>query len=88
MARYGFRLTAGKARTNWVFNNTILMSMNGTGISFYNVEPVARAAAIAAAPAGGTGTAAGGWDTAANRDTAITTINDIRTALTNVGLTL
>ena len=33
----------------------------------------------AAAPAGGTGTAAGGWDTAANRDAAITTINDLRT---------
>lgn len=38
------------------------------------------AAAIpAAAPAGGTGAAAGGWDTAANRDAAITTINDLRT---------
>ena len=33
----------------------------------------------AAAPAGGTGSAAGGWDTAANRDLAITTINDLRT---------
>lgn len=32
-----------------------------------------------AAPAGGTGAAAGGWDTAVNRDTAITTINDTRT---------
>ena|SRR5687768_11120937 len=31
------------------------------------------------APAGGTGTAAGGWDTAGNRDTAITTINNTRT---------
>lgn len=38
------------------------------------------AAAIpAAAPAGGTGAAAGAWDTAANRDAAITTINDLRT---------
>ena len=33
----------------------------------------------AAAPAGGTGAAAGGWDTAGNRDTAITLINDLRT---------
>lgn len=33
----------------------------------------------AAAPAGGTGTAAGGWDTAGNRDLAITTINQTRT---------
>lgn len=32
----------------------------------------------AAAPAGGTGAAAGGWDTAANRDAAITTINGLR----------
>ena len=31
------------------------------------------------APAGGTGTAAGGWDTSGNRDTAITTINQTRT---------
>ena len=38
------------------------------------------AAAIpAAAPAGGTGAAAGAWDTEANRDAAITTINDLRT---------
>lgn len=33
------------------------------------------AAAITDAPAGGTGTAAGGWDTAVNRDAAIATIN-------------
>ena len=32
----------------------------------------------AAAPAGGVGTAAGGWDTAANRDAAIATINSTR----------
>lgn len=37
------------------------------------------AAVPAAAPAGGTGAAAGGWDTASNRDLAITTINDLRT---------
>lgn len=32
-----------------------------------------------AAPAGGTGAAAGGWDTAVNRDAAIVTINETRT---------
>lgn len=37
------------------------------------------AAVPAAAPAGGTGDAAGGWDTAQHRDDAITTINDLRT---------
>ena len=37
-----------------------------------------------AAPAGGTGTAAGGWDTAANRNLAITSINAARTDIANV----
>lgn len=37
-----------------------------------------------AAPAGGTGTAAGGWDTAAHRDAAITTLNNLRTRLGEV----
>ena len=37
------------------------------------------AAVPAAAPAGGTGATAGAYDTAANRDLAITTINDLRT---------
>lgn len=39
---------------------------------------VATADAVAV-PAGGTGAAAGAWDTAANRDTAITRINDMVT---------
>ena len=39
-----------------------------------------------AAPVGGTGTAAGGWDTAAHRDSAITLLNNIRTALVNNGI--
>lgn len=37
------------------------------------------AAVPAAAPAGGAGLVAGGWDTADNRDLAITTINGLRT---------
>jgi hypothetical protein len=37
-----------------------------------------------AAPAGGTGTAAGGWSTAANRDLAITSINAARTDIINI----
>lgn len=32
-------------------------------------------------PAGGVGAAAGGWDTAGNRDTAIATITEIKTQL-------
>ena len=39
----------------------------------------ALTATAAAAPAGGTGTTAGAWDTAANRDAAITLINNLRT---------
>lgn len=39
----------------------------------------AVAAVPAAAPAGGTGAAAGGWDTAGNRDLAIAAINGLRT---------
>lgn len=58
--------------------------------------PMAAVTALpAAAPAGGTGTAAGGWDTAANRDAAIATINGLRTSvsdikarLTSLGITL
>ena len=37
------------------------------------------AAVPAAAPAGGTGATAGAYDSAANRDSAITTINNLRT---------
>lgn len=68
-------------------------------VSFHGATPVAQrasadqAATGPAAPAGGTGAAAGGWDTAANRDLAITLINEtrtlvneIRTVLVNLGL--
>lgn len=47
-------------------------------------KPAALTAAAAAAPAGGAGTAAGGWDTALNRDAAITTINNLRTRLSEL----
>jgi hypothetical protein len=40
----------------------------------------------AAAPAGGTGTTAGAWDTAAHRDAAIALLNAIRTALIANGI--
>lgn len=43
------------------------------------VKPTALTATVAAAPAGGTGTAGGGWDTAGNRDLAIATINNLKT---------
>lgn len=44
----------------------------GSGIT------AASAVVPAAAPAGGTGAAAGAWDTSANRDAAIATINGLR----------
>lgn len=54
-------------------------------VGFYGADPVVQpasanqAATGPAAPAGGTGAAAGAWDTAANRDLAITLINETRT---------
>lgn len=41
---------------------------------------------IADAPAGGTGAAAGGWDTAANRNIAITSLNKVIAVLRSIGL--
>lgn len=57
----------------------------GTGVGFYNTAPIAKptapSASVADAPAGGVGAAAGGWDTAANRDAAIATINNNHTRI-------
>jgi len=55
-------------------------------VGFFGATAVAQQSVGSAAPAGGTGTAAGGWDTAAHRDAAITLLNNIRTALQNLGL--
>ncbi len=52
-------------------------------IGFYGatavVKPTALTATVSAAPAGGAGTADGGWDTSTNRDLAIATINNLKT---------
>ena len=60
----------------------------GQKLGFWNVTPVVQPAAAdqAAAPAGGTGAAQGAWDTSGHRDSAIATINAIRTALVAVGI--
>jgi hypothetical protein len=57
-------------------------------IGFYGATPVAQPASVdqAVCPAGGTGAAAGGWDTAAHRDAAILLINQMRSCLVNAGL--
>ena len=53
----------------------------GSGVST-TTTTVARAAG--SVPAGGVGAAAGGWDTAANRDTAITTIGEMKDSINNL----
>ena len=45
-----------------------------------------QAASIAAAPAGGTGAAAGAYDTAANRDAMIASLNSLITACRDAGI--
>ena len=57
-----------------------------TGFSCNGASPQTPYASGGAAPAGGTGTAAGGWDTAAHRDAAITLLNNIRSALLANGI--
>lgn len=44
-------------------------------------QAVANADVAGAVPAGGTGTAAGGWDNATNRDIAIATITELKTRI-------
>ena len=80
-----------KARTRlWAADSTglregIRLEADGTQVllGFYGgnavAKPTALTATVAAAPAGGTGTAAGGWDTSGNRDLAIATINNLKT---------
>jgi len=53
------------------------------GLSSKHTPPTLTTAS-AVAPAGGTGTAAGAFDTAANRDAAIATINSNRTRITEI----
>lgn len=57
-------------------------------VGFFGAAPVAQrsGAAQQAAPAGGTGTAAGGYDTAGNRDIMINLVNEMRQVLITAGL--
>jgi hypothetical protein len=82
-----------KARRSYYIYDTarreaLRIEANGTVpmIGFLGAAAQAQFASGGAAPAGGVGTAAGGWDTAAHRDSAITLLNNIRTALVNNGL--
>jgi hypothetical protein len=67
------------------YQTTNRIQIDSTGIGAFNVTPVGRQSIGAAAPAGGTGATAGAYDTAAHRDAAITLLNNIRTALINLG---
>lgn len=65
-------------------DGSVLWASDGKGAFFGKtaiVQPASasQAATGPAAPAGGTGAAAGAYDTAANRDLAITLINETRT---------
>lgn len=63
-----------------------LISCAGNRFGRNGNPPQAPIASAGACPAGGAGTAAGGWDTAAHRDAAIALINNIRAALINNGM--
>lgn len=71
---------------------TLMMATIGDAptdtISFYGAAAVARRAAgnNPAVPVGGVGTAAGGFDTAAHRDTFIGIVTEIRATLVGLGL--
>lgn len=72
--------------TNYaIYTNSGLVRFGGA-FACNGATPQTAFASGGAAPAGGTGTAAGGWDTAAHRDAAITLINNMRTALVNNGI--
>lgn len=77
--------------TNIVVNTTTGTQI-GTAVTqkvgFWGATPIVQPASAdqASCPAGGTGAAAGGWDTAGHRDAAILLINAMRTALVNAGL--
>lgn len=49
-------------------------------------KPPRNAPTIADVPAGGTGAAAGGWDSAANRNIAITSMNKVIAVMRAIGL--
>lgn len=83
-ATYKSRLTLG-AYDSGSSREGLRLEADGSvaRIGFYGatavVKPTALTATVAAAPAGGTGTAAGAWDTSGNRDLAIATINNLKT---------
>lgn len=97
MPVYGWQQAdPGKTRLNAEFNDTVLFSMNATGLSFFNATPVAQQADISALTDNTGGTAnntlvaiSATYDQTEIRDNfadLASQVNDIRTALRNLGL--
>lgn len=84
---YG-KVTDTQPTTAGDINNRIGIAISATEIAFSLGGVTPPAAAITDAPAGGTGAAAGGWDTAEHRDAAIAAINAIIAALEAHGIVL
>jgi len=74
--------TAGDIR------NRVGIALSATKVAFFLGGVTPPSAAITDAPAGGTGAAAGGWDTAEHRNEAIAAINAIIAALEAHGIVL
>ena len=74
--------------------NIVLNATTGTKIGtattqklgLYNTTPTAQQTHVADAPAGGTGATAGAYDSAANRDSMIATVNAILVRLETLGI--
>ena len=88
MARYGWRLTSGKATLEVRFNDTLRFSTNATGIGFFTAAPVAqptaytqtyatanKTVAAATAIAGSSSAGANGYSSAAEAAAIQTAIN-------------
>ena len=86
MAKTLFALKKEGSNTNAfeILDTAGVVSFKVDGTAVLGEQAAAVAAVAGVIPAGGVGTAAGGWDTAANRDTAITTITEIKTQLNDL----
>lgn len=81
MSRHNVRAelaAAGATYSGSVSGSTYTETFSTADRTHANATGVAVAGVI---PAGGTGATAGGWDTAGNRNTAITTITEIKTSI-------
>lgn len=73
-------------RTVLIRHGWMIGAASGTSQASIGNEHVRESGAQVVAPAGGTGAAAGGWDTAGNRDTAINLVNEMRAVMVQKGV--